>query len=401
VSAATAQGRLVWLALAMGIFVGAASIRCLDAALPVIAGEFGRSIGTAGAVVTAYALSYSALQLVAGPLGDRLGPYRVISWAALGSAVFAGGCALAATFEWLVVLRFLAGGAAAAIGPLTLLWVSHAAPDGERAVAIANLTAASILGTTAGQVGGGLLSGFVGWRAVFVVIAVAFAVAGAVLVRAAGRHAQLRNVGRREADDRAAPSPMQLLRRRAVWLVLSAVGVEGFALFMSFTYAAPLLQARHGVGSAGAGLLIALFGAGGVAFVMGARAIVSRSSDGIRAAVAGMLAAAGLAALALGGRLSLTAAALLMLGFGFFMLHNVIQLRATQMAPDAPGTGISLFAAMFFLSQAAGASIGGWLVDRAGTTLPFAASAVIIAGLGLVAGRAYSYQASTRWKAAK
>ena len=40
------------LALAAAVFAGAASMRCLDALLPMIAYDFGRSVGSAGAAVS-------------------------------------------------------------------------------------------------------------------------------------------------------------------------------------------------------------------------------------------------------------------------------------------------------------------------------------------------------------
>lgn len=95
-------------------------MRCLDALLPSIADSFGRSIGSAGGAVAAYSLSYSLVQLVYGPLGDRFGAYRVGTAAACPSALAAAACGLATSLEGLVALRFAAGAVAAAIGPLTL-----------------------------------------------------------------------------------------------------------------------------------------------------------------------------------------------------------------------------------------------------------------------------------------
>ena len=45
----------------------------------------------------------------------------------------------------------------------------------------------------------------------------------------------------------------------------------------------------------------------------------------------------------------------LLAGFGFFMFHNTMQANAAHMAPQARGTGVSLFAAALFLGQSVGA----------------------------------------------
>src|SRR3546814_13089699 len=49
------------------------------------------------------------------------------------------------------------------------------------------------------------------------------------------------------------------------------------------------------------------------------------------------------------------AAAMTGIGFGFYMLHNTLQTHATQMAPEARGAGVALFAPVLFLGQCAGA----------------------------------------------
>jgi len=60
------------------------------------------------------------------------------------------------------------------------------------------------------------------------------------------------------------------------------------------------------------------------------------------------------------------------------MLHSTLQTNATQMAPDARGIAVSIFANALFLGQAAGIAAGGFLVDHAGFGLTY-----IIAAIGL------------------
>ena len=39
-------------------------------------------------------------------------------------------------------------------------------------------------------------------------------------------------------------------------------------------------------------------------------------------------------------------------GLGFYMLHNTLQVNATQMAPAHRGSSLALFAAILFIGQA-------------------------------------------------
>jgi MFS transporter, YNFM family, putative membrane transport protein len=158
---------LVLAVLGLAVFAGAASMRILDALLPSVARQFGQSIGTTSMTITAYALSYGCCQFFYGPLGNRIGPYRIVCWAAALSAGVALCCAFAPSLPWLILMRLIAGGIAAAIGPLALTWISHATPTHDRPVVVARMSSASILGATVGQVSSGLIGQAVGWRASF------------------------------------------------------------------------------------------------------------------------------------------------------------------------------------------------------------------------------------------
>ena len=66
-------------------------------------------------------------------------------------------------------------------------------------------------------------------------------------------------------------------------------------------------------------------------------------------------------------------------GLGFYMLHNTLQTQATQMAPHARGSAVTLFACLLFLGQSLGVLVVGRTVDHGGL-----ASAMAVAGLGVL-----------------
>jgi predicted MFS family arabinose efflux permease len=63
-------------------------------------------------------------------------------------------------------------------------------------------------------------------------------------------------------------------------------------------------------------------------------------------------------------------------GSGFYMLHNTLQINATQMAPSAAGAAVASFASCFFLGQAAGVAVYGLLVAQIGTRAVIASGAI-------------------------
>jgi predicted MFS family arabinose efflux permease len=71
-----------------------------------------------------------------------------------------------------------------------------------------------------------------------------------------------------------------------------------------------------------------------------------------------------------------------MTGFGFYMLHNTLQTQATQMAPHARGTAVTLFACMLFFGQSAGVLAMSFGVDQGWLAYAFSVCALGVAFLG-------------------
>jgi predicted MFS family arabinose efflux permease len=70
------------------------------------------------------------------------------------------------------------------------------------------------------------------------------------------------------------------------------------------------------------------------------------------------------------------------LGMGVYMLHNTLQVHATQMAPETRGAAVAIFACSLFTGQSLGVWLASQVVDAAGAAPVFAAAAV---GLSLLA----------------
>ncbi|HTQ77626.1 MAG TPA: hypothetical protein VMI15_06350 [Burkholderiales bacterium] len=88
--------------------------------------------------------------------------------------------------------------------------------------------------------------------------------------------------------------------------------------------------------------------------------------------------------LALAPGAGLAALSVAVLGMGLYMPHNTLQVHATQMAPEARGAAVALFAFCLFTGQSAGVWLGARVVDAAGTLPVFGAAA---AGSPLSAAR--------------
>jgi predicted MFS family arabinose efflux permease len=54
------------------------------------------------------------------------------------------------------------------------------------------------------------------------------------------------------------------------------------------------------------------------------------------------------------------------LGFGFYMMHNTMQTRATEMAPQSRGTALALYSSAWALGQAVGVALSSVVVAAIG-----------------------------------
>ena len=160
--------------------------------------------------------------------------------------------------------------------------------------------------------------------------------------------------------------------------LLISVFVEGVAMFGALAYVGADLHQRFGLSLAVIGALLASFGAGALFYSVTAGRMIARLGQPGLAAVGSIALAGGYTVLALMPWPWLAVPAIALVGLGFYMLHNTLQTNATQMAPEARGLAVSLFAFMLFSGQSAGVALGAPVMDRYGGRPIFLMAAVIV-----------------------
>jgi predicted MFS family arabinose efflux permease len=368
-------------ALATVHFCSSAMMRVCDPMLPALAQAFGVTTGRAALTVSVYAVAYGLLQLLFGPLGDRYGKRRMIGCAALGCVAGNVLALFAMSLELLVVARFLAGATAAGIIALVLAWVGDTVPYADRQPVLARFLMLSLGGMIAGQWVSGVLTEWLGWRAVFALLAVVFCAGG--LAISLNRDVRAEPVRPPSPDGHLRDIRNVLSVPWARWMLL-IVMAEGAFAFCGLAFLPAFLVREFGLGLSAAAAVVALYGVGGFFYAFTARRLLAVLGESGMVLVGGLALGIGWLALAVGHHWALSLPACLLAGVGFYMLHGTLQTHATQMVPALRGTAVSLFASTMFLGIAAGVAVASAVVDRVGTRPVFMACAIALAILGAV-----------------
>lgn len=364
--------------LALASFASAANLRVCDPLLPQIAGELEITIGAAAMLVTAFAIAYGVFQVVVGPLGDARGKLMMV---VLGS-IWAGGftlvSALMPTLGPIVLMRFLSGAGAAAVIPVAMAWIGDVVPYEKRQPVLARFLSGQILGIVFGQAAGGVLGELVGWRGALVALGIVHVCAGLLLMAERRRLTVGVPVAKEARWRESATMTYTLLQRRWVRIVLATVFFEGTAMFGAFAYVGADLHERFGVGFATIGGLLATFGAGALLYAMTAGRMIARLGQSGLAVAGAIILGAGYAILAFMPWVWLAPPAVACIGLGFYMFHNTLQTNGTQMAPEARGLGMSLFAFVLFVGQSVGVALAAPVMDNFGGRPIFLVAAIAV-----------------------
>jgi EmrB/QacA subfamily drug resistance transporter len=174
----------------------------LSVAIPQMAADLDVSTTDIQWALTGYLLSFAALMVAGGRIGDIIGRKRTLL---IGVAVFGGAsllCGLAYDEYMLVACRVLQGIGAAVLFPTSMAVVGNSFDDETRPRAIGAVVLVSSVGMALGPLVGGVLSDLLDWRWVFLVnvpVAVLAAAMIALFVResrdeSATRHVDYRGV---------------------------------------------------------------------------------------------------------------------------------------------------------------------------------------------------------------
>ncbi len=369
--------------LALGAFAIGAESFVVSSLLPPIAGDMGVSITQAGYLVLLYALGYAiGAPLLAAVTGasDRR---NVLTAAAL---VFTAGAVFAALsqgyFELLAsrILMAFAAGLYAATGQATA--VSISTPE-SRARAVSVVVGGTTLAVALGAPLGAFVSSFAGWRGTYVVIAI-MGIAAALAIRfmlPKGLRGERKTLRERFA--------VLLLPQIRPTLLVTLLYMTG--PFAVFVYIAPLTVDAIGLGREMLPLVLLIFGVGAaIGNWLGGQAAdrfgAQKTTFGVTAASIVLLALLSFIPLLPEGIRGPVYLAYLVpwgiVGWGFLPAQVS---RLVSLAPQAAPLVLSLNGSALYLGSAAGALVGGLVLQFAGPhELGLVGALFPLAGLGII-----------------
>ncbi len=367
---------VVQFALAVGGFAIGTTEFATMSLLPDFARDLGISEPTAGHVISAYALGVVVGAPVIAVLSARVARRTLLIALMAIFAVANGLSALAPTYGWMLVFRFLSGLPHGAYFGIASLVAASLVPNDRRTQAVGRvllgLTVATIIGVPLANELGQLF----GWRWAFAVVAV-LALTCAVLIalyaprdRPAAGASPLRELG--------------ALRRAQVWLTL-ATGAVGFGgLFAVYTYLASTLTQVTKITPHAVPFVLSAFGVGMTA----GNLIIPKFADRALMRTAGALLVWSAVVLALYPIAAKNVGAVTLDVFAIGLggaLATVLQTRLMDVAGHAQSLAAALNHSAFNVANAIGPWLGG-LAIAAGyglTSTGYVGSALALGGLAV------------------
>lgn len=344
--------------LALGLF----GVYCIEfgvvGILPMIIERYGISTAQAGWLVGVFALTIALLGPALVLLASGYNRKRMLLLSLCVFAIAAAWSAEVDSFAALMLLRI----APALFHPIyfSLAMVAAASlyPPEQRTRA----TAYAFVGTSMGMVLGIPLTH---WIAGQISYEASFRFCALInLLAAAGLLLRLPDVAAQRLSYR---KQLAILRSGALWLSIGTCVLIFAAMFAVYAYAAEYLSRETGVSEAAIGLLLVIFGLGGVAGNLLAGRLLQRHKT----------------ATALLHPLALAAAYLLLYRYADAQMGPMIviclywgaahtcglivtQVWLTSQAPQAPEFVTGLYIAFINLGVALGAVVSGWFIDALG-----------------------------------
>ena len=382
--------------LALATFATGTGTFMVTGLLGDVAEDLSVSIGTAGHLMTVFAVAYALVSPILVAATARVDRRQLLVAALVLFAVANAAAAAAPTFSLLLTARVASACFAAICTPVALATATRLVSPEHKgralSVVIGGISVAWVVGVPAGS----LIVDQLGWRATFV-LAAALTILAATSVRT------LLPAVANEGPTGSLASRLAVAGQPIVLTTLLVTVLAMIGGFTVLTYVRPLLEGITGFGGAGVGSMLLVFGLAAIAgSVLGGYAA---DRWGYRTTVVPVLVVQGLVLLSFsllpaagtGSAAVVAGAALALAAWGVvaFALVPLQQYRLLEVAPDEQAGVLSLNSSAVYVGQGLGAGLGSLVLGRvappglgyAGAVLAAVALIVLVLGTRLAINR--------------
>ncbi|THF87963.1 MFS transporter [Deinococcus sp. KSM4-11] len=367
--------RSLWI-LALGNFAVGTSALVIAGLLGLLSADLDVPLGSAGTVITAYALTYALSAVLLGSVTVHV-PRKTLLLVGLGLFTLGNlAAALAPSFGLLLLARGLSAVGASLFTPVASGVAAALVTPDLRGRALALVFVGIPVATVLGMPLGTWIGGTFGWRVAF------WLVVALSMLAFAGIAALVRPV----AVTPPTTPWFALVRRPALLRTLLVMGLLYLGQFTVYPYLVTALRGLTGLDAGGITLILLLFGAAGlIGNALGGRLTDFWSSPGtLRLGLALAAGAMLVLPLVLGSEWGV-GAAVLVWGVGALMVNPPQQSRIVELAPDASGVALALNASALYVGQALGAPLGGAFAGAHLAQLGYLGGGVVLLALLLAA----------------
>lgn len=323
--------------------------------LPEVATDLEVTVGTAGLLVTAYAVGMiiggPVLTAVTAGIDRKRLMLALLAVAVVGNAI----SALAPEFAVLVAARVVTALVTSTFFAQAIVIAVQSAPPERAGTMVARLAFGMNLAMILGAPIGTQIGSQWGWRAPFAAIAVACLI-GLCLVF-------LRLSSTTVEGRTSAVSELRVLRQRPVLVALAITAVGNVGVLMVFSYLAPLLTNLGGHPATRLPALLLAYGVGATIGNIVGGTLYDRNPRVFQPTFLGILAATLVGTWFVADSTTLTAVAVVAIGLLGFAIIPGMQARVMMTAAEAPTLAMAVNASGYQVAAAGAGLFGGMVVD--------------------------------------
>lgn len=350
----------------VGVII-AFNVAAISAIVPAISKEFGISEFVVGKIIWAYMLPYGICALFYGPLTRKFAIRDILIFCLSMVCIYSFFSGIANSFKSLFIFRLLVGIFAAAMTPLTLIYISHSFELEKRGKAVGTFFSITFISSLTGL----FLSGVINWRWIFFIPA-AVSIIAIFLVHKFLPQLKIKDEGTKSRY-------IEALKTGKVFRVFVFIFLVSFLYHAARQWMGVYFDSRFGFSQFTISMLLTLVSFAGIFGEFSGGHMADKAGRVITLRRGALLMAFSLLLLPLLGHIWFLSIIMFVWGLGWTINHSGLSTYLTDLPKPFLREASSLNSSVRFISGGLGAALGGMVMQRS-----FVSSFIVIGAILLI-----------------